>query len=85
MPRVSAIPGNPGFPQAGYEFAGAHDEDLMNMGYAALTSGGKDSILSIQKAPDSGLAVSHVVTVRPDNPDSFMSAGCFELVIGGFS
>jgi diphthine-ammonia ligase len=42
------------------------------MGYAALTSGGKDSILSIQKALDGGMEVSHLVTVRPVNPDSFM-------------
>jgi diphthine-ammonia ligase len=42
------------------------------MGYAALTSGGKDSILSIQKAIDAGMEVSHLVTVRPVNPDSFM-------------
>jgi len=42
------------------------------MGYAALTSGGKDSILSIQKAMDRGMDVTHLVTVRPANPDSFM-------------
>jgi diphthine-ammonia ligase len=42
------------------------------MGYAALTSGGKDSILSIQKAIDRGMEVTHLVTVRPVNPDSFM-------------
>jgi diphthine-ammonia ligase len=42
------------------------------MGYAALTSGGKDSILSIQKAIDQGIDVTHLVTVRPANPDSFM-------------
>ncbi|MCX6699065.1 MAG: hypothetical protein NTV68_03925 [Methanomicrobiales archaeon] len=42
------------------------------MGYAALTSGGKDSILSVQKAIDQGIQVTHLVTVRPENPDSFM-------------
>lgn len=42
------------------------------MGYAALTSGGKDSILAVQKSIDDGLDVTHLVTVRPDNPDSCM-------------
>jgi ABC transporter with metal-binding/Fe-S-binding domain ATP-binding protein len=42
------------------------------MGFAALTSGGKDSILSVQKAIDQGIEVTHLVTVRPENPDSFM-------------
>jgi len=42
------------------------------MGYAALTSGGKDSILSIQKAIDQGIDITHLVAVRPENPDSFM-------------
>jgi diphthine-ammonia ligase len=42
------------------------------MGFAALTSGGKDSILSAQKAIDQGMEVTHLVTVRPRNPDSFM-------------
>lgn len=42
------------------------------MGFAALTSGGKDSILSIQKAIDQGISITHLVTVRPENPDSFM-------------
>lgn len=42
------------------------------MSWAALTSGGKDSILSIQKAIDSGKDVEYIVTVRPDNRDSFM-------------
>jgi len=40
--------------------------------YAALTSGGKDSVLSIQLALDAGLDVEYIVTVRPDNPDSYM-------------
>ncbi len=40
------------------------------MGYAALTSGGKDSILAVQKARDEGIEVSHLVTVRPGDPDS---------------
>lgn len=42
------------------------------MGFAALTSGGKDSVLAIQKALDNGIEISHLVTVRPKNPDSFM-------------
>ena len=42
------------------------------MGFAALTSGGKDSILSVQKAIDRGIEVTHLVAVRPENPDSFM-------------
>jgi diphthine-ammonia ligase len=42
------------------------------MSWAALTSGGKDSILSCQKAIDSGKEVQYLVTVRPKNPDSYM-------------
>jgi ABC transporter with metal-binding/Fe-S-binding domain ATP-binding protein len=42
------------------------------MGYAALTSGGKDSILACQKALDQGIAVDTLVTVRPENRDSYM-------------
>ncbi|NLD57391.1 MAG: diphthine--ammonia ligase [Methanomicrobiales archaeon] len=42
------------------------------MGWAALTSGGKDSILSCQKAIDSGKDVKYLVTARPKNPDSYM-------------
>lgn len=42
------------------------------MGWAALTSGGKDSILAVQKAIDAGLAVTDLVTVRPANPHSYM-------------
>lgn len=42
------------------------------MGFAALTSGGKDSVLSVQKAIDQGIQVSYLVVVRPENPDSFM-------------
>lgn len=42
------------------------------MGWAALTSGGKDSILSIQKAIDSGKEVRYLVTARPENHDSYM-------------
>ncbi|MEI6292934.1 MAG: diphthine--ammonia ligase [Methanomicrobiales archaeon] len=42
------------------------------MGFAALTSGGKDSILSVQKAIDMGIKITHLVTVRPENPDSYM-------------
>lgn len=42
------------------------------MGWAALTSGGKDSILSCQKAIDSGKDIEYLVTARPKNPDSYM-------------
>lgn len=42
------------------------------MSWAALTSGGKDSILSIQKALDCGKDVEYIVTVRPENRDSYM-------------
>jgi diphthine-ammonia ligase len=42
------------------------------MSWAALTSGGKDSILSIQKALDSGKDVEYIVTARPQNRDSYM-------------
>lgn len=41
-------------------------------GYAVLSSGGKDSILALQEALDTGLRITHMVTVRPSNPDSFM-------------
>lgn len=40
--------------------------------YAALTSGGKDSVLAIQLALDEGLDVGYIVCVRPENPDSYM-------------
>ncbi len=42
------------------------------MSWAALTSGGKDSILTIQKAIDSGKEVMYLVTARPENRDSYM-------------
>jgi diphthine-ammonia ligase len=42
------------------------------MKWAALTSGGKDSILACQRAIDSGKDVQYLVTVRPQNRDSFM-------------
>lgn len=42
------------------------------MGWAALTSGGKDSVLSCQHAIDAGMEVEFLVTVRPENRDSFM-------------
>ena len=42
------------------------------MAWAALTSGGKDSILSCQKAIDSGKVVRYMVTARPKNHDSYM-------------
>jgi len=42
------------------------------MSWAALTSGGKDSILSCQKAIDSGKIVKYMVTARPKNRESSM-------------
>lgn len=42
------------------------------MSWAALTSGGKDSILSCQKAIDSGKDLRYLVTARPLNRDSYM-------------
>lgn len=42
------------------------------MSWAALTSGGKDSILAVQKAIDAGMQVSHFVTVVPENTESYM-------------
>jgi ABC transporter with metal-binding/Fe-S-binding domain ATP-binding protein len=42
------------------------------MSWAALTSGGKDSVLACQKAIDSGKDVEYLVTVRPENRDSYM-------------
>lgn len=42
------------------------------MSWAALTSGGKDSVLSVQKAIDSGKDVQYLVTARPENRDSYM-------------
>ena len=42
------------------------------MSWAALTSGGKDSILAVQKALDSGRRVTTLLTVRPEDPDSYM-------------
>jgi len=42
------------------------------MKLVALTSGGKDSILSIQKALDDGHDVTHMVTVIPENKESYM-------------
>lgn len=42
------------------------------MVWAALTSGGKDSVLACQKAIDSGKEVGFLVTVRPENRDSYM-------------
>ncbi len=42
------------------------------MSWAVLTSGGKDSILACQKAIDAGKEVGFLVTVRPENRESFM-------------
>jgi len=40
------------------------------MSRAALTSGGKDSVLSCQRAIDSGKELRFLVTARPKNRDS---------------
>lgn len=45
---------------------------MSNVTWAVLTSGGKDSILALQKALDAGMDVSYMVTVVPENPDSYM-------------
>ena len=43
------------------------------MSWAVLSSGGKDSILSLQKAIDTGsMDIEYMVTVVPSNPDSYM-------------
>jgi len=42
------------------------------MVWAALSSGGKDSILSCQKAIDDGKVVRYMVTARPKNLNSYM-------------
>jgi ABC transporter with metal-binding/Fe-S-binding domain ATP-binding protein len=42
------------------------------MSWAALTSGGKDSVLACQKAIDSGKEVEFLVTVLPENRESYM-------------
>ena len=42
------------------------------MSWAALTSGGKDSILACQRAIDAGKDVKYLVTVRPENRESYM-------------
>ncbi len=42
------------------------------MKLAALTSGGKDSILAIQKALDAGHTVTHMITIIPENTESYM-------------
>ncbi|MCJ7794339.1 MAG: ATP-binding protein, partial [Methanoregulaceae archaeon] len=42
------------------------------MSWAALTSGGKDSILACQKASDAGKEIEFLVTVQPENRESFM-------------
>jgi len=42
------------------------------MSWAALTSGGKDSILAVQKAIDRRMDVRYLVTMRPENRDSYM-------------
>lgn len=42
------------------------------MSLAALTSGGKDSILAICRALEAGRTVSHMVSVIPDNLESYM-------------
>ncbi|HJJ28940.1 MAG TPA: diphthine--ammonia ligase [Methanocorpusculum sp.] len=42
------------------------------MKFAALTSGGKDSILAVCKALDAGKSVSSMVSVVPENRESYM-------------
>jgi diphthine-ammonia ligase len=42
------------------------------MSWAALTSGGKDSVLACQIAIDTGKEIGFLVTVRPENRESFM-------------
>lgn len=42
------------------------------MKLAALISGGKDSMFSIQRAKEDGHEVTHLVTIIPDNKDSYM-------------
>lgn len=42
------------------------------MVFAALTSGGKDSVLACQMALDAGIDVGYMVTARPANPHSYM-------------
>lgn len=42
------------------------------MKLAALISGGKDSMFSIQRAKEEGHEVTHLVTIIPDNKDSYM-------------
>jgi ABC transporter with metal-binding/Fe-S-binding domain ATP-binding protein len=42
------------------------------MAWAALTSGGKDSILACQRAIDSGKVNRYLVTARPKTHDSYM-------------
>lgn len=42
------------------------------MKLAALISGGKDSMFSIQRALEAGHEVTHLVTIIPDNMDSYM-------------
>jgi len=42
------------------------------MSWASLTSGGKDSMLACQKAIDAGKDVRYLVTVRPNNSESYM-------------
>ncbi|MCQ2377424.1 MAG: TIGR00289 family protein, partial [Methanocorpusculum sp.] len=42
------------------------------MKLAALTSGGKDSILAIWKAKEAGHEVCAMISVIPENPESYM-------------
>jgi len=42
------------------------------MKFAALISGGKDSSFAIYKALQEGHEVTHLVTIKPANPDSYM-------------
>lgn len=42
------------------------------MKFAALVSGGKDSIFAIQKALEAGHEVTHLINIIPANEDSYM-------------
>ncbi len=44
----------------------------IQMKFAALVSGGKDSIFAIQKALEAGHEVTHLINIIPANEDSYM-------------
>jgi diphthamide synthase (EF-2-diphthine--ammonia ligase) len=58
------------------------------MSREALTSGGKDSILSIRKVIDRGRDVEYIVTARPITFSTSMvwsTPDRHEMVLGGFT